>query len=130
MVAWAGKRPVPSVSRPSAVPTRRPRLSTIPSALINPVSGVMGSPPDEPGWSDSESPQHEVTFSHGFWLFAVDKEYFLSFDDFPWFRKAAVEQLFNVEFSHDHHLHWPDLDVDLDLARIESPEKFPLVAHQ
>jgi len=67
---------------------------------------------------------------HGFWLFAVDKEYFLSFDDFPWFRKAAVEQLFNVEFSHGHHLHWPDLDVDLDLARIESPEKFPLVAHQ
>jgi hypothetical protein len=24
--------------------------------------------------------------------------------------------------------HWPELDVDLDLERIEHPEKFPLVA--
>jgi hypothetical protein len=33
-----------------------------------------------------------------------------------------------VEFSHGRHLYWPDLDVDLDLERIEHPEKFPLVA--
>ena len=42
VVPWASRRPVPSVSRPSAVPTRRPRLSTVPSALIRPVSGVIG----------------------------------------------------------------------------------------
>jgi hypothetical protein len=65
---------------------------------------------------------------HGFWLFVAGKEYFLGFEDFPWFRKAAVEQLFSVEFSHGHHLHWPELDVDLDLDRIEQPEKFSLVA--
>ena len=65
---------------------------------------------------------------HGFWLFAASKEYFLSFEDFPWFRKASVGQLFNVEFSHGHHFHWPELDVDLDLDRIEQPEKFPLIA--
>jgi hypothetical protein len=65
---------------------------------------------------------------HGFWLLAQDKEYYLSFDHFPWFRKASVEQIFNVEFSHGHHFHWPDLDVDLDLDRIEHPENFPLVA--
>lgn len=65
---------------------------------------------------------------HGFWLFISGKEYFLGFTDFPWFRKASVEQLFDVEFSHGDHLYWPQLDVDLDLERIEHPEKFPLVA--
>jgi hypothetical protein len=65
---------------------------------------------------------------HGFWLLVATKEYFLAFDDFPWFRKASLEQLFKVEFSHGHHLYWPDLDVDLDLARIERPRDFPLAA--
>ncbi len=65
---------------------------------------------------------------HGFWLYVAGREYLLAFDDFPWFRQASVEQLFNVEFSHDHHLYWPKLDVDLDLERIEHPEKYLLVA--
>ena len=65
---------------------------------------------------------------HGFWLFVAGREHFLGFDNFPWFRNAPVGQLFNVEFSHGNHLHWPELDVDLDLERIEHPEKFPLVA--
>jgi hypothetical protein len=65
---------------------------------------------------------------HGFWLFVTGKEYFLGFGDFPWFRNASVSQLFNVEFSHGNHLYWPELDVDLDLERIEHPEKYPLVA--
>jgi hypothetical protein len=65
---------------------------------------------------------------HGFWLFVGGKEYFLDFDNFPWFRKASLDQLFKVEFSHGDHLYWPELDVDLNLDRIEHPEKFPLVA--
>jgi hypothetical protein len=65
---------------------------------------------------------------HGFWLLVAGAEYFLSFDDFPWFRKASVDQLFQVEFSHGNHLYWPKLDVDLDLERIEHPEKFPLIS--
>lgn len=65
---------------------------------------------------------------HGFWLLVAGNEYFLGFDDFPWFRNAAIKQLFNVEFSHGTHLYWPELDVDLDLERIAHPEKFPLVA--
>jgi len=36
--------------------------------------------------------------------------------------------LFNVELSHGQHLYWPELDVDLDLDRIEHPENYPLVA--
>src|ERR1044072_3963613 len=41
VVPCASNRPLASVTRPSAVPIRRPQLRTVPSALIWPVSGVM-----------------------------------------------------------------------------------------
>src|SRR3954469_10179662 len=65
---------------------------------------------------------------HGFWLMVGEKEYFLDFDHFPWFRRATLEQLFRAEVMHGDHLYWPDLDVDLDLDRIQHPERYPLVA--
>jgi hypothetical protein len=65
---------------------------------------------------------------HGFWLLAGEREYFLAFTDFPWFRGATLRQLFTVELLHADHLYWPELDVDLDLERIANPEKFPLVS--
>jgi hypothetical protein len=27
---------------------------------------------------------------------------------------------------HGYHLHWPDLDVDLEIDNLENPEKYPL----
>ncbi len=65
---------------------------------------------------------------HGFWVMVERQEYFLDFDHFPWFREATVGQLFEVKLFHGHHLHWPKLDVDLDLERIRNPGRFPLVA--
>jgi hypothetical protein len=65
---------------------------------------------------------------HGFWLLVGEREYFLAFADFPWFRGATLQQLFTIELSHSSHLYWPELDVDLDLERIQHPEKFPLVS--
>lgn len=65
---------------------------------------------------------------HGFWLMVGEREYFLPFDEFPWFRGAILERLFEVELLHETHLYWPGLDVDLDLDRIEHPERYPLVA--
>ena len=65
---------------------------------------------------------------HGFWLWVNGREFFLAFSDFPWFRGATLEQLFSIELLHGDHLYWSKLDVDLDLERIQYPEKFPLVA--
>jgi hypothetical protein len=65
---------------------------------------------------------------HGFWLMVREREYFLPFEDFPWFRTATLDQLFEVELLHEAHLYWPGLDVDLDLDRIEHPDKYPLIA--
>jgi hypothetical protein len=65
---------------------------------------------------------------HGFWLLLAGHEYFLGFDHFPWFLKATLEQLFDIEVYHGQHLYWPQLDVDLDLDRIAHPQNYPLVA--
>ena len=65
---------------------------------------------------------------HGFWLMVNGQECFLDFEHFPWFRRATLGQLFGVRLLHGEHLYWPELDVDLDLDRIEHPEKYPLVA--
>lgn len=64
---------------------------------------------------------------HGFWLFIQGQEYFLSFENFPWFKEAKIAAILNVELLHPHHLYWSDLDVDLELESIKSPEKYPLI---
>src|SRR5262245_45988925 len=65
---------------------------------------------------------------HGFWLFIGERELFVPFKDFPWFREASVRQITNVQLPSAHHLYWPDLDVDLAVDSIEHPEKYPLVS--
>lgn len=65
---------------------------------------------------------------HGFWLFIGEKELFLSFEHFPWFREVSISQLLNVELPQPHHLYWPDLDVDIAVESIVYPERYPLVS--
>ena len=65
---------------------------------------------------------------HEIWLISEDKEYFMSYEDFPWFQDALIHQIFNLEEPSPGHLYWPDLDVDLALKSIENPERFPLKA--
>lgn len=64
--------------------------------------------------------------SHGIWLLARDKEFFLAYEAFPWFKDVTVSQILNVEEPTPDHFFWPDLDVDLDAESIEHPERFPL----
>jgi hypothetical protein len=72
----------------------------------------------------------EVTHisQHGFWLLLADRELFLSFGDFRWFKDAPVSAILNVEWPQAHHLYWPDLDVDLAVESIEQPGRYPLVS--
>ena len=64
---------------------------------------------------------------HGFWLLLGDRELFLAFDEFPWFRDAPIAKLVRVQRPSSRHLYWPDLDVALAVESIEHPERFPLV---
>ena len=65
---------------------------------------------------------------HGFWLFVGERELFVSFEHFPWFKDATVRDITNVELPSPHHLYWPDLDIDVAVESLEHPEKFPLVS--
>lgn len=66
--------------------------------------------------------------AHGFWLLVGDRERFLSFKDFPWFRDATIMQLTKVELPSPHHLYWPELDIDLALESLDHPARYPLVS--
>jgi hypothetical protein len=65
---------------------------------------------------------------HGFWLFVGERELFVPFSQFPWFRDASVREIANVQLPSPHHLYWPDLDIDLAVESIDHPERFPLVS--
>jgi hypothetical protein len=66
--------------------------------------------------------------AHGFWVLTEAGEFFLSFDDFPWFKDVAVGKILNVQEPSSGHYYWPDLDVDLSLEIIRNPQRFPLKA--
>ena len=72
----------------------------------------------------------EVTHvsSHGVWLLVGKREFFLAYEDFPWFKEAKLKDILQVEQPTPGHFYWPVLDVDLGLETIEHPERFPLVA--
>lgn len=72
----------------------------------------------------------EVTHisKHGFWLLLADEEILVPFEQFPWFRRASIDQLSQVEWPTPEHLYWPELDIDLSLESIRHPEAFPLIS--
>jgi hypothetical protein len=65
---------------------------------------------------------------NGLWLLLDDRELFVPFEQFPWFRKAPIDALLNVRRPQRHHLWWPELDVDLAVESIEHPGRYPLVS--
>ena len=62
----------------------------------------------------------------GIWLFVREKEYFLSYQDYPYFKGQTLNSIQNVQLLHGYHLYWPELDVDLEIDNIENPGKYPL----
>jgi hypothetical protein len=78
---------------------------------------------------ESTSPVEVSNISpHGFWLLLGEEELFVPFTEFPWFQEATVREISHVERPTAHHLCWPDLDIDLDVASIRNPKAFPLVS--
>ena len=64
--------------------------------------------------------------ANGVWLLADERELFMSYEDFPWFKDASVGKILNVVETTPGHFHWPELDVDLTVEIIEHPERFPV----
>ena len=66
--------------------------------------------------------------AHGVWLLAHNKELFMPYEEFPWFKDQPIRAVLNVEEHSPGHFYWPDIDVDLTEEIIEHPERFPLKA--
>lgn len=80
-----------------------------------------------PGTSTSTVEVTHIS-KNGFWLLLDEEELMLPFANFPWFKKASVEQICDVERPGPNHLYWPKLDIDLSIESIRHPENFPLVS--
>lgn len=81
----------------------------------------------QPGTHTSDAEVTNIT-SHGVWMLVRGEEKFLPFEQFPWFREAKVSSVYVVELPSEHHLYWPELDIDLAVESIDHPERFPLLS--
>jgi hypothetical protein len=78
-----------------------------------------------PKLGESTSVSVENITPSGIWLYVKEKEYFLSYKEYPYFKDKNLSSIQNVQLLHGFHLYWPDLDVDLELDNLENPEKYP-----
>ena len=62
----------------------------------------------------------------GIWLYVKEKEYFLSYKEYPYFKNQIINSIQNVRLLHGYHLYWPELDTDLEIDNLENPQKYPL----
>lgn len=62
----------------------------------------------------------------GIWIYIKGKEYFLNYENFPYFKDQTINDIQNVQLLHGFHLYWPTLDIDLEIDNLENPEKYPL----
>lgn len=78
-----------------------------------------------PGRSTSSIEVTQIS-PNGIWMLIKGDEFFMSYEDFPWFQSATVAQIHHVRLLHGTHLRWPNLDVDLHVDSLKSLEKYPL----
>ncbi|MFP4333812.1 MAG: DUF2442 domain-containing protein [Campylobacterales bacterium] len=65
---------------------------------------------------------------NGFWIFVDDRELFLPFDKFPWFKNSTIDEITDIKREGERHLFWEKLDIDLTVEMIQNPDRYPLVA--
>ena len=87
----------------------------------------MSTKSGEPGNATLQASVENIS-ENGFWIFLGDREVFVPFAEFPWFRAAPVASILDLQRPSSDHLYWPALDVDLSLESIEDPKRFPLVS--
>ena len=67
------------------------------------------------------NPSVTAIASNGIAIRVDDRDYFLFFDEFPWFQNAAPDAVRAVTRPEPSFLRWPQLDVDLAMDAIGEP---------
>ncbi len=93
------------------------------------ISRALGSISSVYGMRSTVAEVRSITLQ-GIWLIVRGEEFFLSFDEFPWFKKAPVNDVQHVIVVTAQHLRWPELDVDLELDSIRHPGRYSLIARE
>ncbi|RLD83284.1 MAG: hypothetical protein DRJ10_03785 [Bacteroidetes bacterium] len=65
--------------------------------------------------------------SIGFWIIIANKEYFVSFNEYPEFGNMSVQEIFNVKMLSPEQLYWEKHDIDIELSALKNPNLFPLI---
>lgn len=63
----------------------------------------------------------------GFFILIKDKEYFVPFSEYPLFRKATIEIIYNYKMLSPKQIYWEALDCDIELEALEKPDQFTLI---
>lgn len=63
----------------------------------------------------------------GFWMLYDNKEYFISFEDYPVFRDATVKDIYSMKVITPGQLRWECLDCDIEIRALKNPYEYPLV---
>lgn len=45
----------------------------------------------------------------GIWILVLEKEYFLSAKEFPWFHSAKVEDVLDISLENKNNIRWENL---------------------
>jgi hypothetical protein len=64
----------------------------------------------------------------GIWLFMKDKEYFLSYKNYPYFGTKLLGLFRMWNYYMGFICTRPALDIDLEIDNLENPEKYPLIS--
>src|SRR5438874_6606833 len=63
----------------------------------------------------------------GFWLLLGTRKVFVSYRAFPWFAEFTVKELARVRRPAPDHIRWAEFDIELELASLERPERYPVI---
>jgi hypothetical protein len=87
-------------------------------------TSVTRLPADMTAFRDRQGKRQDLTLAP----LLRDEELSVRFSDFPWAKKATIEQLLDLQRPAEDHLYWPQLEVDRSVESIRKPENFPLVS--
>lgn len=65
--------------------------------------------------------------AEGMWISVKEKEYYLSNEEYSWLRDAKVSQICNVKLVQNKRLHWPDLNIDVEIKSLERFKLNPVI---
>ena len=63
----------------------------------------------------------------GIWILVNGEEFFMSYKEYPVFENAPIKAVSILEVDSFGNLHWPELDVDIEIDSLRNPESYPLI---